>query len=283
MQCKICQRKLQNEQTNNPKTFYCHHCGLWQMALDDIHSDREATEVEVQLMDSLEYLRRCNYHKILHRIHRLIKKNDISGFEVGCARGWFLDEAQKQHIRMSGIEPEAVYYRLIRDKNTKVCHGYFPQDLNFQEKYDFIVFNDVLEHIPDIDAALKKCKELLNPKGLLIINAPTNTGVFFHLAYFLQKIGCDTCWRRLWQYDYCSQHLWYFSPQSIIFWTKKYHFTPIEKIHLSVFTSHHLMQRIHSSFHNILIRYIVYILLCLGAPLFKLFPSDIMCIILKKK
>lgn len=68
-------------------------------------------------MDSLETLRRKNYQEILERIIRNFEDGrEIYGLDVGCARGWFLDEAAKHGIEMDGIEPE--YNFFLEAKNT---------------------------------------------------------------------------------------------------------------------------------------------------------------------
>ncbi|WP_229466725.1 class I SAM-dependent methyltransferase [Pseudoduganella plicata] len=60
----------------------------------------------------------------------------------------------------------------------QVRQGYFPDALRPDETFDVIVFNDVIEHIPDIGSALRACHEHLNPGGILILNLPNSRGFF---------------------------------------------------------------------------------------------------------
>lgn len=40
------------------------------------------------------------------------------------------------------------------------------------EKYDYIIFADVLEHLPNPQTILEKCKEMLSPQGAILISIP---------------------------------------------------------------------------------------------------------------
>ncbi len=46
---------------------------------------------------------------------------------------------------------------MICRKGLPARKGYFPDALDKKEKFDVIVFNDVIEHIPNIEGALASC------------------------------------------------------------------------------------------------------------------------------
>ena len=84
---------------------------------------------EEAIMDSIEMLRRGNYREILTHIRRLLRDGKICGLDVGCARGWFIDEAAKIGISMDGIEPEENFCLEAQRQGFNVISGLFPQDL----------------------------------------------------------------------------------------------------------------------------------------------------------
>ena len=235
-------------------------------------------------MDSLETLRKENYRCIINKIKDKYAANNKSlrGFDVGCARGWFMDEAKKQNIKMDGIEPEKNFFNEAKLYGENVINGLFPQDFNLDAKYDFIIFNDVFEHLPDLNAALKKCNELLKPDGLLIINCPDSRGVFFKIARALKSLKIYSYWRRLWQMDFYSPHLWYFNEKNLTIMAEQYNFKYDLGFKLKTLTFTGLKDRVMCSSKNFISGYITYLMLLFASPFLKILPGDIMCVIFKK-
>ena len=224
MKCNICQAEMSCVDQEN-SIYFCPDCRLYRQKGTFFRAPQNDIEEE-KLMDSLEALRRENYRGILHALRQHLKGENLHGLDVGCARGWFLDEAGKVGIAMDGIEPEPRFYEMARPYGDYVEKGLFPQNFHPQQDhaaYDFIIFNDVFEHLPDLDVTLAYCVKLLKPKGLLVINCPDSRGIFFQVAKMLHKLGVDSYWRRLWQLDFYSPHLWYFSAGNLDRLMQKYH------------------------------------------------------------
>ena len=180
-------QKLVRVDENN--IYKCRECGVY-ICVNNSFSSPDNPVVEEKMMDSLETLRRKNYQEILERIIRNFEDGrEIYGLDVGCARGWFLDEAAKHGIKMDGIEPEYNFFLEAKKYGVNVVNGLFPQDFRTERLYDFIIFNDVFEHLPDLDSALKTCYALLKPEELIIINCPDSRGIFFKIAKFLRAFG----------------------------------------------------------------------------------------------
>ena len=55
------------------------------------------------------------------------------------------------------------------------------------EKYDFIVMGEVLEHVEDPVALLKKLNSLLNNNGKAFISTPTNAPTIDHVYLFRNR------------------------------------------------------------------------------------------------
>jgi SAM-dependent methyltransferase len=127
--------------------------------------------------------------------------------DVGSGPGFLIDQARTVGFSPTGIEPDAN----IAEK-VNVRRGYFPDALGAEERFDVIVFNDVLEHIPDLTSALKASVRHLSPGGILCLNCPDRRGFFYLVAAILDRLGVHGPYDRLWQRGLPSPHVWYFTP-----------------------------------------------------------------------
>jgi SAM-dependent methyltransferase len=134
--------------------------------------------------------------------------------DVGCAHGWFLDLASKTYDVL-GVEPDQRVGLEAAKPGRPIRLGYFPDALQPNEKFDVIVFNDVLEHIPDLEGALAECHHRLNAKGLLVLNLPSSRGVFYRLARLLNRLGLPGPFERMWQVGLPSPHVHYFHSENL--------------------------------------------------------------------
>ena len=261
--------------------YQCKDCGLY-MAENFSFRSPSNPSAEEAMMDSIETLRRGNYREILTRIRRLLGDGKICGLDVGCARGWFIDEAAKLGISMDGIEPEENFCLEAQGHGFNVINGLFPQDFNASRQYDFIIFNDVFEHLPDLDSVLRECAGLLKPEGLLIINCPDSSGIFFRLARTLMRFGIDSYWRRLWQTDFYSPHLWYFGKKNLTRLIEGYGFSLADISAPKTITVKGLRKRIMCGAGNVISQFATYLAVLAASPFLNLLPKDIMCLYFRK-
>ena len=159
--------------------------------------------------EALQALRRRNFQTIVAQMSRLRPRRGRL-LDVGCAHGWFLQAAAQEGWQGVGIEPDDAMAQLARQSGQEVRAGTFPQALVAGEKFDAISFNDVLEHLPDVQAALKAARDHLQAGGLLVINLPDARGPFYRAALLLARAGIRAPLERLWQKDFPSPHLSYF-------------------------------------------------------------------------
>lgn len=108
-------------------------------------------------------LRAENNARVLDEIGALIPLEGKRLLDVGSAHGWFLAEAVRRGMIAEGIEPDEAMVEQSTALGVTVRHGYFPAAMSENERVDVISFNDVLEHIPDVDATLAACAKSLRP------------------------------------------------------------------------------------------------------------------------
>lgn len=134
--------------------------------------------------------------------------------DVGCAHGWFL-EASRDDFEVTGIEPDVRVADAAAARGLTIRNGFFPDALGTDERFDVIVFNDVLEHIPDIGAALRACGERLQPGGWVVVNAPARTGVLYQISVLMARLGLPASFDRMWQKGFLSPHVHYLDDASM--------------------------------------------------------------------
>ena len=89
--------------------------------------------------------------------------------EVGCAYGFFLDEARGQFDRVMGVDVAEGAVAYARDRlGLDASVADFPS-LATSDRFDAICMWDTIEHVPDPDHFVVKAHELLAPGGHLFI------------------------------------------------------------------------------------------------------------------
>lgn len=193
--------------------FRCRACGLLRgdlpVAIPEAAEERGVDEARRE--SGLGGLRQANNARLLARLAQLCRP-PTRLLDVGSGPGFLLSQATEKGFAAEGIEPDGNTVEAARRSGVQVRQGYFPAVLDAEERFDIIVFNDVLEHIADLDAALAASAAHLEPGGLLCLNCPSRHGLFFKVASLLDRLGVQAPYDRLWQRGLPSPHLWYFTP-----------------------------------------------------------------------
>jgi SAM-dependent methyltransferase len=192
----------------------CPNCAYESAQFSNAINLAHASLSESRRADGLRALRESNFRELLRLLNPHLTDRHQRLLEVGCGHGWFLELAA-QRFAVVGIEPDEQIFQLARAKGLPVVAGYFPAALRPEERFDVMVFNDVLEHIPDPQATLLACHAALSPGGLLVLNLPTSKGLFYVLAKVGRRLGLDAAFERLWQKGFPSPHLHYFDRSNL--------------------------------------------------------------------
>src|SRR5690606_19464234 len=115
-----------------------------------------------------------------------------------------------------GLEPETRFNAYYLYNDVLVRNGVYPDIVNENEQYDLIAFNDVLEHIPDLETTMTSNYRLLKNGGLLIVNIPLQEGLFYFFSKIAYRFGFKDLLNRMWQFDFHSPHLYYFRKKNVI-------------------------------------------------------------------
>jgi len=91
--------------------------------------------------------------------------------DVGCGDGLLFDELARLGS-VWGVEPDG---RLLSDAGPwrqRIENVPFDADYQTRRRYDLVLMLDVLEHIEDDAAALRRTRSLLQPGGLVLLTVP---------------------------------------------------------------------------------------------------------------
>ena len=186
--------------------FKCTNCGFgFTENLDsqkgDYHRD-ETYIIEERLFENI-FLRR------FEEITKYIRQGKV--LEIGCSTGVMLSIFKKEGFEVEGVEVSNKAAEIAKGKGINVKVGFF-EKVNFNEKFDLIIFNHTLEHLTDPIAAIKKAGRLLKPKGYIMIDLPNFDSP---VAKILKS---------RWPHLLPDEHLWHFTPKSFSILFKKLDF-----------------------------------------------------------
>jgi 2-polyprenyl-3-methyl-5-hydroxy-6-metoxy-1,4-benzoquinol methylase len=246
LSCPVCGSPLKLKYRLKFNVYKCSNCGLFNSDAKFEYSFQSNLESDSRDI-GLKNLRLKNFGTIIKELRKLCGKkfNNIKGLEIGSGNGWWLQTCKENNISCIGIEPEIIYKNYHEENNLNVLYGFYP-DVNATQDggYDFIIFNDVFEHIPDINDLVKNLKKDLSYDGLLIINLPMSTGFFYNMATLMHKFGISSYLTRLWQFNFHSPHMNYFNDKNMEMLLNKHGLSEVKALALDSLDFPSLKERI---------------------------------------
>ena len=105
------------------------------------------------------------------RLRRYISSGRV--LDVGCGRGYVLAALREYGFQVQGIELSELAVQHAREVlGLNVTVGGFDPDQYPDQSFDAVIFWHVLEHLPDVAAALQGALRILKPGGMLVIAVP---------------------------------------------------------------------------------------------------------------
>ncbi|HTI67643.1 MAG TPA: class I SAM-dependent methyltransferase [Caulobacteraceae bacterium] len=272
--CDVCDGLL--EPFRHEWLWRCDDCralhATFPVAIPD--SAGAATLDEAMRESGLEALRAKNNGRLLAALAGLTAPGGRF-LDVGSGPGFLLGHAKAMGFAPQGIEPDANTVAAARSRGAAVRHGFFPDVLEPGERFDVIVFNDVLEHIPDLRAALQACAVHVETGGVLCLNCPDRRGFFFRTADILDRLGLHGPYDRLWQRGLPSPHVWYFTTANLARAAANHGFAPAGEVRLETVELAGLWRRIrYVKDQPLSLSLAAYVFALVTYPLARLFPAD---------
>lgn len=121
-------------------------------------------------------------------IPRLVKKDNALVLDIGCNTGLVGREIIRlKNATVDGIDINDEALEEAKKSYRKVFKRdlYQPGFEIDEEKYDYIIFSDILEHLPRPDAILKDSQKYLKDNGIIIISLPNVARLEIRLGLML--------------------------------------------------------------------------------------------------
>lgn len=277
MKCEICNGKMKPVYPNMSKReqtkFYrCTSCKLiWAPKLN-VSATFSSKLNEGNRQKALQDVRQREFRQVNTLVRRYVPKRG-KGLDIGCAYGWYMKSVSREYV-IEGIEPEDSVARKARANGNQVYTGFFPEDLpDNAGKYDFLVFNNVWEHINHTSELLENSLGFLKPGGIMVITVPLSAGGLYRIAELFEKAGRTKELARLWQLHFHSPHVYYFTKENLTKLMKKYGCRILEYQDVRGIAPERMKERFemdqderHGAIKAIIFRLIY--------PLLRLLPSD---------
>ena len=164
-----------------------------------------------------------DYDEALNRLKQFASGTRL--LEVGCGSGSFLKFAKLKGWQVHGVDSGMENIRALREEGIDAtCSGFL--DFQTSHRFDCIVFWDLIEHPQDPGEFIKKCRELLSPKGLILIAAPLDPNLLSIIASALYRVsagGLKFALEKL----YIAEHTSYFSIPALSRFMDRFHFKTV--------------------------------------------------------
>jgi SAM-dependent methyltransferase len=150
---------------------------------------------------ALTTARRRMFARHLDRVDGLVRPGRL--LDVGCATGDFLKVAAERGWDAVGVDPSPAREQALAAGARLVGRTVDDADVA-PHSLDLITFWDVLEHLPDPVASLRRARQLLGPGGLVAATVPNAGSAVARLSG-----------RRWFGYKTAGEHLQFFSAATL--------------------------------------------------------------------
>ncbi|HVH16554.1 MAG TPA: class I SAM-dependent methyltransferase [Candidatus Angelobacter sp.] len=153
------------------------------------------------------HLAKLTYGEMFHLINRLVLGNNLRILEVGCGRGYLSLELARKGHDVLGIDVNydaiRIAYRTMKSDPYSSGRGKLEYEVsdfaiwnNMEGKFDLVIFNRALHHIPQPAKALEKARDLLGHNGRMICVEYAydqfdrrSATWFYHIRSILEQAG----------------------------------------------------------------------------------------------
>ncbi|MBZ0291342.1 MAG: class I SAM-dependent methyltransferase [Anaerolineae bacterium] len=125
--------------------------------------------------------------------------------DVGCAVGFFIDEAHKRGWQVEGLDVSSFAVEYARDHFGVDAQNGSLTELDYEPgAYDMVTMWDVIEHVPDPKAYIERAAQLLRPGGIVALATPD-----------VDSLPARLTGKRWVGYKLSEEHIYYFSIKTL--------------------------------------------------------------------
>jgi len=151
--------------------------------------------------DAVRNMKRATFRAAMAELPAGLRTGKV--LDVGCASGYFLEEARDLGWEAWGVELSDFSAGIARRTfGDRVFHGTLEQARFSGKNFDLVTMFDLLEHVRDPGMMLEETRRILADKGMLLIVTPDAGSLSARL------MGAS------WSH-FKREHLWYFTRKSL--------------------------------------------------------------------
>lgn len=215
MNCKLCESSNITKVKWGPtELIYCFDCDIHFLEefpvnekLENYYKNEYTIKNEAGYTEFRRISRLNEQYELIDIISQYKSLNNI--LDIGCDKGYFLDEARRMGISAAGVE--------LSENARQYCNlvglDVRPSINDFDTKFDAIIMNHSLEHFPSPNDILTDIQSKLNDNGLLIVRVP----------------AFDSLWSRIMKHNWIwfqpKNHYFHFSIKSLMNLVQRHGFT----------------------------------------------------------
>ena len=141
-------------------------------------------------------------------------KNGNNVLDVGCSSGILMEAMRDGGLSVTGIEPNIAAFSIAQKEfRQNVLHGYLSDVYQkLSKKFDVVIYNHVMEHIPDPQVELSLLKKIIKSNGILVIGVPNADNIIFKVR------------KKFWEPLMPNEHVWHFTTKHMVQLLKGQHF-----------------------------------------------------------
>jgi SAM-dependent methyltransferase len=149
--------------------FYCPVCNFYLSAGVPVSYDvyHDNFDILGYYIDAEQTIR-SRFQRVFSFVESLVPAGRF--FDIGAGMGYSLDVAKKRGWIAAGLEPNATLAQNAAARGLDVKNAFLSEDT--AGDYDFILIDNVLEHILQPVDFLQLAKRHLAPSGLMLIAVP---------------------------------------------------------------------------------------------------------------
>ncbi len=160
------------------KTVVCENCGLVRSynqlteASQKLFYKKYYRNIYEELETHLELINERYKKERLSYVPKYLSKEDVV-VEIGCGGGWNLIPYHKNDYAYYGFDYDETFIELGKSKGLNLYVGDTEETSRMGIKADYVILNQVLEHVKNPIIFLKELKKILNANAIVSIWVPS--------------------------------------------------------------------------------------------------------------
>lgn len=162
------------------------------------------------------FLKKIQFQNLADKITKELNKNSRI-LEIGFGNGQLLLALkEKGYENLYGCDFTDRVFSNVKDKGIKLVVSNIEESFPFNEKFDLIIMNNVIEHFLDPLKVLENCKKYLSQEGKIILITPNSNALEFLI------------FKKYWAGFHAPRHTFIFNKKNMKLLGEKLGFSKIE-------------------------------------------------------